>query len=68
MQSMFLDLWSLAVFLGQSQSQVLQELVEGEVDLRSEVSGEVHGNDQHDVVGQNLKKTRREFQVYYREK
>lgn len=51
-----LDQWSLAVSLGQSQSQVLQELVEGEVDLRSEVSRVVHGNDQHDVVGQHLKK------------
>lgn len=56
MQSMLLDQWSLAVSLGQSQSQVLQELVEGEVDLRSEVSRVVHGNDQHDVVGQHLKK------------
>ncbi len=54
MQSMLLDHRRLAVSLGQSQSQVLQELVGGEVDLWSKISGEVTGQDQDDVVGQNL--------------
>lgn len=46
---------SLAVLLGQSPGQALQELVHGEVDLCGEVCGEVHGRNQHDVVGQDLR-------------
>lgn len=46
---------SLAVFLGQSQSQVLQELVNREVNFWGEVCGVVHGQNHHDVVGQNLR-------------
>ncbi len=52
---MLLRRWSLAVLLGQGPGQALQELVHGDVDLCGEVSGEVHGHDQDDVVGQDLR-------------
>lgn len=44
----------LTVPLGQSQGQVVQELVDGDMDLRGEVSREVHGQNQDDVMGQDL--------------
>lgn len=45
---------SLAVPLRQSQGHILQELIHSDVDLGGEVCGEVHGQDQDDVVAQDL--------------
>ena len=44
----------LAVPLGQSPGQAVQELVKGAMDLWGEVFGEVQGHNQDDGVGQDL--------------
>lgn len=46
---------SLAVFLGQSQGHAEQELVQGNVGLRGEVSREHGGDDHQKAVGQELR-------------
>lgn len=54
LQSMLRNSWILAVSLGQSHGHVLKELLIGDVDFGSEVSGEEHSHAQDDVVSEDL--------------